>query len=400
MNLPLYLGKEACNNMSLPTMHIASGMSLPFLVWLIIFLKNKVVTAKNLRLLILAMLFFAFWSEVPDIPRYFSDGYKTLPFLEHHCKNFNVNFLNIFCFHGFLDKYQPEGGGLLEGLIMLIGMFLFILFVTQNTILKNAKMIAQLKGKILLRDSAILKDMVDIHCHILPKVDDGPSSIEESLDMCRKMVDLGFRQVIATPHLPWNGRYNIKKIEEAFAQLKDAIEREQIPLKIYLGAETKLTWDLSKQIKNKELPTLANSRYFFLELDNSNVPQGLEDFIKRCNNDGFYPIIPHPERNEVFLNDIEQLRKFKKMPVLLQMSASSLVTQDKKINKFARQLLKENMIDIIASDAHSINAHLDQFLLAISIALAILSKTEVQNMLNKLPQLVLSNSPIDDIRKK
>lgn len=111
--------------------------------------------------------------------------------------------------------------------------------------------------------------MVDIHCHILPGVDDGAPSMEDSLEMARMAADSGVTDIIATPHcnLPGNGpkNYRSASLRAAFSRLQQALDAEGIPLRIHPGAEVFCTPELPRLLDQRQLQTLGGSRYLLVE---------------------------------------------------------------------------------------------------------------------------------------
>ena len=111
--------------------------------------------------------------------------------------------------------------------------------------------------------------MVDIHCHILPGVDDGAPSMEDSLEMARMAADSGVTDIIATPHcnLPGNGpkNYRSASLRAAFSRLQQALDAEGIPLRIHPGAEVFCTPELPRLLDQRQLQTLGGSRSLLVD---------------------------------------------------------------------------------------------------------------------------------------
>ena len=131
--------------------------------------------------------------------------------------------------------------------------------------------------------------MVDIHCHILPGVDDGSPSMEDSLEMARMAADSGVTDIIATPHcnLPGDGPKNYRSaaLRTGFSRLRQALEQEGIPLRIHPGAEVFCTPELPELLDRRQLQTLGGGRYLLVEFyfDES------AEFMEQC-----FHQIPHP----------------------------------------------------------------------------------------------------------
>lgn len=382
--------------MSLPSMHTAVGMGLPFLIMLAFFLKTKNIRYRTLLFFIFLMIFCGLWAEIPDIPQLLPVDYR------HWEKDIlHSRYANVFFFHGFLDKYQTEDRGLLEGFIAIFIMFSGIFIAVSRQILKNKNQIERLNAKINVINTSekYVDDIVDIHCHILPEVDDGAKSMAEALEMCKKTVCLGFSHIVATPHLPWNGSYEHDKISASFELLKAALQKENISLKLSLGSDIRISWDLMDRLKNGTVIRIADSRYFLLEFDNFAVPDGTEDLIARCVENGFYPVITHPERNIIFQSDIERLKKISKMPVLIQITAVSLSnSSDSKIRNASIEFLKQGLVDVIASDAHSANIRLDGFSEGLRHAGNIIGMHKVCEMVTTTPKKIIMDQPLNMIK--
>lgn len=199
--------------------------------------------------------------------------------------------------------------------------------------------------------------MIDIHCHILPGVDDGPRTTEESILMAREAVDQGIETIIATPHHR-NNTYENKK--EAILRVVDEfntiLQNEQIPLKILPGQETRIFGEILEDYNKEEILTLNNSNYLFIEFPSSSVPRYAERLLYDIQLEGLNPIIVHPERNKEILDNPNILYDLVKNGALTQVTAASLAGFfGKSIKKFSYQLIEHNLTHFVASDAHNIH---------------------------------------------
>lgn len=385
--------------MALPVMHTAVGVSVAFLIGLAVFLRKKKLTANALILVCLLMIIFGIWSEVPDIPRYFPQ-HKYLERQIHHS-----SYLNIFFFHGLLDTWREDRGEI-AGSLILFSVFWCLFSAASYSVMKNERELKDLRktgghGILLQEKDFDFKNMVDIHCHVLPGVDDGPDSIEDSLLMCKRAVELGIIHIVATPHLPWQEKYGTDKITAAYELLKERLREENLPLKLSLGADIRISWDLIERLKNLSVFTVAGSRYFLLELDDLTVPPGLEDFIVRCNKEGFCPVLTHPERNVLFYSDYEKLNKLAKLPMLIQIGSCSLVgTMGNNAKRAACDWLKLGLVDIIASDAHAVNLRLEEFKKGLSAAQKLIGSRQLEKLVVTNPWAVVRNEAIEIIKQK
>ena len=149
--------------------------------------------------------------------------------------------------------------------------------------------------------------MIDIHCHILPGIDDGAKSIEDSIQMAKEAVSQGITTIIATPH--YNSKYVNEKpaIIAAAAELSETLSKEQIPLTILPGQETRIYGELLEDYDSGKLLPLADTSYFFIELPSGHVPRYTERVLFDVQMKGLVPIIVHPERNQEIIQNPDLL---------------------------------------------------------------------------------------------
>jgi protein-tyrosine phosphatase len=196
--------------------------------------------------------------------------------------------------------------------------------------------------------------MIDIHCHILPGLDDGARDMEEAVAMCRLAEADGVRTVVATPHC-LNGIYqnNAQTILQVLDQLKVRINNEGISLSISPGADIHLHPEIIPFLKdNPQL--LLGGRYFLLELPAQSVPREILDFIFKAQLAGYFPIITHPERNTVIQEKTAVLEEWVDSGVLVQVTAMSLTGAfGEQVAGCAWELVRSGLAQVVASDAHS-----------------------------------------------
>jgi len=197
--------------------------------------------------------------------------------------------------------------------------------------------------------------MIDIHCHILPGLDDGPVTNEDSLDMAKAAVKEGIRTIIATPHHR-NNKYENKKeqILKNVSKLNDLLKKENIPLEILPGQENRIYGEILEDYRKGDILTLSNTQYLFIEFPTSSVPRYAERLLYDIQVEGITPIIVHPERNKEILDNPDLLYNFVKKGTLTQVTAASVTGYfGKNIQKFSRQLIEANLTHFIASDSHN-----------------------------------------------
>lgn len=197
--------------------------------------------------------------------------------------------------------------------------------------------------------------MIDIHSHILPGVDDGAKSEIDSIEMAREAVNQGITAIIATPHHR-NGKYDNERasIRNSVDILSELFVKEDIPLTVLPGQETRLNGDMVEEIHNGKLQPLNDSKYLFVEFPSANVPRYAKQMLFDIQVAGLTPIIVHPERNQELIEHPGRLYDFVKNGALTQVTAASIVGKfGKNIQKFSHQLIESNLTHFLASDAHN-----------------------------------------------
>lgn len=198
--------------------------------------------------------------------------------------------------------------------------------------------------------------MMDIHCHILPGIDDGAQTIYDSLDMAKQAVSQGIKQVIATPH-HMNGKYENRKTEivQKVNELNERLKEEQIDLEILPGQENRIYGEILEDYEKGEIQTLAGTSYLFIEFPSGHVPRYAETPLYEIQVKGLMPIIVHPERNAELIQHPDRLYEMVNNGVATQITAASLTGAfGKKIKKFTEQLIEANLTHFLASDAHNV----------------------------------------------
>lgn len=241
--------------------------------------------------------------------------------------------------------------------------------------------------------------MIDLHCHILPNLDDGPSTLDESLAMARRAVEDGIHTIVATPHT-LNGLYvnRVEDVSEHLSILREALSENRIELKLFPGADVHLCPDMLQQIESGEAGTINHARkYMILELPSHTIPRGAKDEIFRLKLNGITPIISHPERNAAIQEDSGILHNLISMGALGQMTAMSLVGDfGTFVKQVSEKLLRQRLIHVIASDAHSADNRPPVLSHAVDCAAEILgSDEEAGHMVTTVPAAILAGEPVD-----
>ena len=198
--------------------------------------------------------------------------------------------------------------------------------------------------------------MVDIHCHILHGIDDGAEAYEVALNMARLAVANGTTSVIASPHanipgMPFENTVSI--VEDCVNALNSAFKNEGIPLTLYPGCEVFASGNFTELLRAGKLPTLNHSDYVLVEFDFYEHPVSVFTKLEELCNEGFIPIVAHPERYAFIEDEPSSAEILKNMGCLIQCNKGSLAGRFGTAAKFAsHDMLVRGQVDFIASDAH------------------------------------------------
>lgn len=239
--------------------------------------------------------------------------------------------------------------------------------------------------------------MIDLHAHILPGIDDGPQSLEDSLEMARLAVADGITTLVATPHLFRRKSVDLTAlntpdtIRQAVAHFNHQLAAEDIDLTVLPGCEVPLFPDIIKFIDEGRILTLNNrQRYICLEMPDTVIPPATEDIIFQLSSRGLTPIITHPERNLVFYDMPDKFRRLISLGCLAQITARSLTRGfGWGVARFTKKLLREGLVQIMASDAHSVAHRPPVMSLALKKLSKIVGKNQAWDMVATLPERII-----------
>jgi protein-tyrosine phosphatase len=195
--------------------------------------------------------------------------------------------------------------------------------------------------------------VIDLHCHVLPGIDDGPRTIEESVALARAARANGIRTIVATPHASARYPNRPAAIYELVAQLNERLQSEGIDIEIRTGAEIAMTH--APEIDPVELAqmTLGGGPWLLLEPPFSPVVAGLDRLVATVQSAGYRIVLAHPERCPAFHRDLDLLQTFVSNGALTSITAGSLVGRfGKEVKRFALRLLDDGLVHNVASDAH------------------------------------------------
>ena len=198
--------------------------------------------------------------------------------------------------------------------------------------------------------------MIDLHCHLLPGIDDGSPDLETSLEMARIAVADGIVTTACTPHI-YPGVYDNTGdgIRQAIARLQTTLDTNLIPLKLVAGADAHLAPELPAKLRSGEAPSLAGSRYFLLEPPHHVAPPRFADFVFNVLASGFVPLITHPERLSWIEEHYATFCSLVDQGAWLQVTAGSLTGRFGSRPKYwGERLLDEGRVHVLATDSHGV----------------------------------------------
>lgn len=197
--------------------------------------------------------------------------------------------------------------------------------------------------------------MIDIHAHILPGVDDGAQTLEESMKLIEQAVKEGITDIIATPHA-YNPHYDVSKsvVLEKMELLNAEIKKQNLSINIHSGQEIRVQDSTIEKLASGEALTLADSKYVLIELPTANIPAYTVQIIQGILSLDKVPLIAHPERNRAIAEKPSRLLKLINHGALAQITAGSLAGHfGRNIQKLSLQLVDANLVHTYGSDVHN-----------------------------------------------
>lgn len=214
------------------------------------------------------------------------------------------------------------------------------------------------RKRISLADSGIFRGFIDWHCHLLPGVDDGVQTMEESLQILSLYEQLGVKEVWLTPHIMEDMPNTTSALKARFEELKTAYQGN---IALHLASENMLDNLFEERLnKNDLLPLGKNGKHLLVETSYFTPPMGLSNILLRIKSKGYTPVLAHPERYSYM--DESNYRQLKEMNVEFQLNLPSLIGgYGKSVRKKSHTLLGQGWYDIGGMDIHS-KTNLDTFL--------------------------------------
>jgi len=238
--------------------------------------------------------------------------------------------------------------------------------------------------------------MIDLHTHILPGWDDGAKDLESAREMADIAHRDGIRKIVLTPHVFKRGERggDPAALSECLRRFQESAK--SWPVAFFRGAEVFIHHEISGNLKEMNL-TVNGSSYLFLEFPTDFILPNVKDVVFNLMLNGYVPIISHPERNCVFRETPHLLYDLIRMGCLGQVTARSLVGGfGRTVQKTAQLLLKNNLVHVIASDAHDAVHRPPQLSEAVATARGLVGEAKAKAMVTTIPQAILDNADIGE----
>jgi protein-tyrosine phosphatase len=235
--------------------------------------------------------------------------------------------------------------------------------------------------------------LIDLHCHLLPGIDDGSKDLAMSLAMARMAAAEGIGTIACTPHiLP--GVYNNTgpAIRGAVARLRERIAEAGVPISLVTGADVHIAPDLGVQLRDGRVLTLNDSRYLLVEPPHHVLPPRFEDLIFGLQASGYVPILTHPERLSWIEGHYDLVRRLVSSSVLMQITAGSVMGRfGRRPRYWAERMLDEGLCHLLATDAHNTEQRAPRMADARDVVAQRLGDDEAINVVLRRPQGILNN---------
>ena len=253
---------------------------------------------------------------------------------------------------------------------------------------------------IVRRSAGIAQNtMIDLHCHILPGLDDGATDLDTSLAMARAFVADGVSIVACTPHILPGLYHNAgPQIRNATAQLQQLLNERGIPLRLATGADNHVIPEFLSELRSGKLLSLADSRYVLVEPPHHIAPPRLEELFFNLITANYVPILTHPERLTWINSAYASMERLSAAGAWFQVTAGSLAGDfGRNARYWAERLLVEGKVHLLATDAHDLKSRPPRLSRGRDLAAKCVGDIEAQNLVVTRPQGVLSDVPPSEL---
>lgn len=239
--------------------------------------------------------------------------------------------------------------------------------------------------------------MYDIHCHLLPGIDDGPDDLDQALALCRQAADNGITHALTTPHIH-AGRWDNTKtsIDKALCLLQCALKDADIPLTVAAAAEVRVGIEVIHWVEQGQIPYLGHwqgQRVLLVEMHHGHILPGTDNLMRWLLDHKITPLIAHPERNKDVIRDFDKITPFIEMGCLLQITAGALTGGfGEGAAVRAKQLLEMDTVTVMASDAHHCQRRPAQLTSGLDAAISIVGQNRAEKLVYDNPRLLTAEA--------
>lgn len=236
--------------------------------------------------------------------------------------------------------------------------------------------------------------LIDIHCHLLPAVDDGSKSWETTIEMCRLAQEDGVTHIVATPHANYEYRYD----RAAHLALLDELRRRVPGISFSLGCDFHLSYEnIEDAMKHPGRYAIGETRYLLVELSEYSA-FNVSQTLYQLQTAGLVPIVTHPERNPLVLAKPDLLQEFSDVGCLFQITANALTgSWGRSSQKMSESMLRNKMVHFISSDAHGVKGRPPILSAAREAAAKIIGSAEAEKLVEDNPAAVVTNQLVSQI---
>lgn len=239
--------------------------------------------------------------------------------------------------------------------------------------------------------------MIDFHTHILPNVDDGSKSIDETFELLNEAKKAGFDTIISTSHyIEDYYNVNVSEREVWINAISEILKKENNDLKLYLGNEVYLTENIMELLETGKATTINKSRYILFEFPMNTKPMNMYDIIYDMLQNKLIPILAHPERYSFVQKEPEIIYDLIQKGVLMQANYGSIIGRyGEKAQLMVRKFFENNMIHFLGSDVHKKNTIYPRITQALNEIKDIIGKEKLNELTTINPGMVLEDRKID-----
>lgn len=237
--------------------------------------------------------------------------------------------------------------------------------------------------------------MIDMHSHILPNIDDGSGSVEETLNLIEEAKKVGFTKIVVTPHYI-EGYY--EKDEETRKELIDNISNKVKNIELYNANEVYISENIIKLLQEKKISKINNTRYLLFEMPMNIKPMNLYEVVYEMMQYKIIPILAHPERYTFVFKEPDIIYDLIQKGVLMQANYGSLIGMyGKRTELIVKKFLQNNMIHMLGSDVHRQNSIYRKIPEVLEKLEKLIGKDELKKLSETNPMKVLNNDEIQVI---